>query len=219
MKKLVTAMILTMTSPAWADHDEQRDGFREFKRLMDFMEVRYDQPRPAPWSWRYVNQTYNPWQRDRQGQLRYLDDDWVRLDRFRTSSHQPKQQVIPVDRTVRGIGLTAMKRRSLVGGAWIEFANGRIVPVSDLTGVLSRGESFTREFKRPRHVKNLIVNVAPRSYRRAYLAVDLLPVEHKHKRRHHHGEEDRYQEKYERDDRHDRHDRRNRGERRGGRHS
>jgi hypothetical protein len=164
MKYLLFTLLVITAPLAWADHD-RRSGDR-------YGHERYDHGRLMDWQL-----VYRWLQEDRRHQRYDSRHRWERVQKIRTRSRHSTMPVIQVNRKVDAVSLRGLKRRAHVQRAWIEFGNGRIMPIDDLEGYLDRGESLTREFRRPRFVKQIVLRLAPEHHRRAYLSVDVKPVD------------------------------------------
>ena len=123
------------------------------------------------------------WDDRRQG---YRDDDrrghhkdrprgrrWIEVDRFHTVHLFREQSVVPVNRRISAIALSGIKRDTRVRRAWVEFGNGKRVPLHAFRGTVRDGESVRHRFRRDRYVRNLILDVRPDQRQRAAISVDV----------------------------------------------
>jgi hypothetical protein len=98
---------------------------------------------------------------------------WLSVADFRTRRHHISDPTVGIDRRVSAIQLQGVKCTAYVRRAFMETRRGRLIHVPELEGRLSAGQTRTVRLNGRRYVRNLVLEVASKRHKRAYIRVNV----------------------------------------------
>ena len=122
------------------------------------------------------NSSYSSQHKNKHTNKNYGTKRWETVSAFRGRSGKVVTRQIQVGEEVRALSIAGTKRGMVVRRAKALLGNGRWIRLEGLEGHVTHGEQVSHRLHNPRHIRRVLLDIAPDRDKRGYGELQIKPA-------------------------------------------